>query len=67
MKYTTDEKTRLAIDDLLRTNASLEAKLGQDSSKEEYYKTRKEQDKLYLQIKELDDEFYQIIVTPENR
>ncbi len=66
-KYHEDEHTRIKVDKLLKKNAALEASLGIDSTKKEHAKVKVSQNKLFNSIKELDEEFYRVIVIEENR
>ena len=65
--YFSDEKVRLAIDKLLKENASIECNLGKDSTKKEIAKAKVRQDRLFGRIKKLDEEFYKDIVNAEER
>lgn len=65
--YFVDKETRDKIDDLLRQNASIEANLGRESTTKERTKAKVKQDRLFGQIKKLDQDFYEIIVIEEDR
>lgn len=63
MKFTYKNcaKKRIAIDKLLAYNASLQASLGTDSTEEDKLIVQSETHKLMLEIKEIDEEFYEYI------
>lgn len=65
--YYKDEKVRKEIDELLHQNAIIESNLGIDSTDEERELAEFKQNKLFLKIKEIDLEFYKIIVTEDKR
>ncbi len=62
-KYYTDESIREKIDKLLAKNAALEASLGKDSSTKEIVNVKIKQERLFNQIKKLDEIFYDKIIT----
>lgn len=64
-KYYTDLDIKAKIDALLMKNASIEASLGLDSSYKEREKAKVKQYKLFLQIKELCEIFFNDIVIDE--
>jgi hypothetical protein len=65
--YFNNESIRLKIDKLLQQNAALESSLGLDSTKKEHTKVKVKQAKLFDKIRELDLEFYNIIVLEDDR
>lgn len=65
--YYANPEVRIKIDDLLKENARIESNLGIDSTKKEFADAKVKQDRLFTAIKQLDLEFYKIIVTVEDR
>jgi len=65
--YYEDYEIRLKIDKLLKKNAALESSLGKDSTKKEYGKVKARQNNIFDKIKELDLEFYKLIIIEEDR
>lgn len=66
-QYYTDSIIRQKINDLLHQNAILEGDLGKDSTRKQYANTKVKQERLFEQIKQLDLEFYKIIVPQDER
>lgn len=67
MKYYTDEPTRKKIDRLLVKNMQIECGLGKDSTPKEVGRAKVKQERLFQQIKELDPEFFAVIVIDEEK
>ena len=65
--YFTDLVIRGQIDDLLHQNAALECTIGRDSTSKEKGRIKVKQDRLFSKIKELDQNFYDIIVIKDDR
>jgi hypothetical protein len=68
MKYNTDPETRTQIDELLQRNATIQANLGIEHSRnsEERREARAEWRELLKQIKALDPEFGRLIALQDN-
>lgn len=65
--YFTNETIREQINEFLRQNAALECTIGKDSTSKEKGRIRVKQDRLFNKIKELDQNFYDIIVIKDDR
>jgi hypothetical protein len=65
--YYNDEVVRSKIDKLLHQNSILESALGKDSTKKELIKTKVKQEKLFDKIKDLDLEYYKILIPESER
>jgi hypothetical protein len=59
-KYQTDKRTKNAIDKRLEKIAKLECGMGSDTTKKERQEVRSKQKPYWLEIKELDLEFYKL-------
>ena len=65
--YYEDETIRLQIDELLKQNMKIECNLGTDSTLSDREEAENEQNKLFQQIKLLDNDFYESIVSMDKR
>ena len=59
MTYETNKTTRKRVDKRLKEIASIQANLGNDSTKTEIEQAKKEQRVLWSEIKEIDKEFWE--------
>lgn len=67
MKYYTDEATRKKIDRRLVKNMQIECRLGIDSTPKERLRAKEKQGMLFQQIKDLDEDFFNVIVFDEEK